>query len=100
MKGNGVRVVIMKRAAIGWLIATLFATGAAHASGEAARTVEPARRSYGELPLSFIPNVGQTNAAVRFVAQGGGFSFFFLPSRAVLSFSKGERQLALALEMM
>jgi hypothetical protein len=33
--------------------------------------------AYGKLPLSFIPNVGQTDEAVRYYAQGAGYGFFF-----------------------
>jgi hypothetical protein len=34
--------------------------------------------AYGKLPLSFIPNEGQsTDEAVRYYAQGAGYGFFF-----------------------
>lgn len=44
--------------------------------------------SYGELPLSFIPNRGQTDASVRYYAQGAGFSFYFQKERATLAFER------------
>jgi Beta-propeller repeat len=52
----------------------------------------PARRSVhttpspvpGKLPVAFEPNVGQTDAAVRFVARGGGMTTFFTDSEAVM----------------
>jgi hypothetical protein len=47
--------------------------------------------AYGKLPLSFIPNEGQsTNEAVRYYAQGAGYGFFFTKGGAMLSFADGE----------
>src|SRR6266568_1873626 len=42
-------------------------------------------KSYGQLPLSFEPNRGQTNPEARYVAHGLGYSLFLTPSEAVLS---------------
>jgi hypothetical protein len=44
--------------------------------------------AYGELPLSFEANQGQTDAQVRFLSRGDGYSLFLTPSAAVLSLSK------------
>jgi hypothetical protein len=41
-----------------------------------------------ELPLTFTPNTGQSHEGVRYVAQGGGYAFFFTDEKAVLSFVK------------
>lgn len=41
--------------------------------------------SYGQLPLSFEPNVGQTSAQVQFQARGAGYGLFLAPGRAVLN---------------
>src|SRR5688572_19920606 len=50
-----------------------------------------ALEAYGKLPLSFVPNKGQTNEeSVRHYAQGAGYSFFFTKGGAMLSFSDGE----------
>ena len=46
--------------------------------------------AYGKLPLSFIPNEGQTDKAVRYYAQGAGYGFFFTPKGAMLSFAEGK----------
>jgi hypothetical protein len=46
--------------------------------------------AYGKLPLSFIPNEGQTDKAVRYYAQGAGYGFFFTPGGAMLSFAEGK----------
>jgi uncharacterized repeat protein (TIGR01451 family) len=42
-------------------------------------------KSFGQLPLFFEPNRGQTDAQARFVARGQGYSLFLTPSEAVLS---------------
>src|SRR5215211_7915263 len=55
--------------------------------------------AYQKLPLSFIPNEGQTDEAVRYYAQGAGYGFFFTKEGAMLSFANGEgRGHALGLE--
>jgi hypothetical protein len=46
--------------------------------------------AYGKLPLSFIPNEGQTDKAVRYYAQGAGYGFFFTHKGATLSFAEGK----------
>jgi hypothetical protein len=46
--------------------------------------------AYGKLPLSFIPNEGQTDKAVRYYAQGAGYGFFFTREGATLSFAEGK----------
>jgi hypothetical protein len=46
--------------------------------------------AYKKLPLSFIPNEGQTDKAVRYYAQGAGYGFFFTHRGAVLSFAEGK----------
>jgi hypothetical protein len=42
-------------------------------------------RSYGDLPLSFEPNVGQTDPGVRFLSRGAGYTLFVTPDQAVLA---------------
>src|SRR5215208_1195432 len=46
--------------------------------------------AYGKLPLSFVPNEGQTDEAVRYYAQGAGYGFFFTHKGATLSFAEGK----------
>jgi hypothetical protein len=55
---------------------------------------------YAKLPLSFVPNRGQTDQRVRYYAQGQGFGFYFTPDKAVLAFSKGDRGQALQLRFL
>lgn len=61
---------------------------------------EKAKSAYGQLPLSFVPNTGQTDARVRYYAQAGGRSFFFTPDKAVLSFAGEKRGMALDLRFL
>ena len=79
-------------------------TGAAAPVSEPAApqmSEEEALDAYGKLPLSFIPNEGQTEEAVRYYAQGAGYSFFFTHKGATLSFAEGKgRGHALALEFL
>jgi Beta-propeller repeat len=56
-----------------------------------------AASAYAKLPLSFIPNRGQTAKQVRYYAQGAGYSFFFTDKKAVLALQKGHRGQALDL---
>jgi hypothetical protein len=43
------------------------------------------RNSYGKLPLSFEANHGQTDAQVKFIARGAGYTLFLTPAEAVFS---------------
>jgi hypothetical protein len=40
---------------------------------------------YGQLPLSFETNQGQTDPAVRFLSRGPGYTVFLMPTEMVLS---------------
>jgi hypothetical protein len=79
----------------------LLALGALAASGiQAAATPsapETARRallaqSFGQRPLSFEANLGQTDPTVRFLSRGQGYSLFLTPTEAVLSLRKAASQ--------
>ncbi|HEY3627092.1 MAG TPA: hypothetical protein VGL00_12425, partial [Terracidiphilus sp.] len=41
--------------------------------------------NYGAVPLSFEPNLGQSDKTVQFLARGSGYSLFLTPGEAVLS---------------
>jgi len=68
-------------------------------SGTAVAVSEPAAppqmskkdalNAYEKIPLSFVPNEGQTDKAVRYYAQGTGYGFFFTHKGATLSFADG-----------
>jgi hypothetical protein len=43
------------------------------------------RETYGQIPLSFEANQGQTDPRVNFLARGSGYALFLTPDEAVLS---------------
>jgi hypothetical protein len=43
---------------------------------------------YGQMPLSFEPNQGQTAAPVQFLSRGPGYTLFLTPTSAVLRLQK------------
>jgi hypothetical protein len=43
---------------------------------------------YGQIPLSFEPNQGQTDPQVQFLSRGSGYALFLTPTAAVLSLNK------------
>jgi hypothetical protein len=47
-----------------------------------------ALREYDSLPLSFEPNEGQTDAAVRYVSHGAGYTLLLTANEAVLSLAQ------------
>ena len=44
--------------------------------------------AYGELPLSFEINEGQTDSQVKFLSRGSGYSLFLTGNEAVLALKK------------
>ena len=73
--------------AIGTMAIALGAIAAAQ-SPKAPRAPKPqVRDASGHLPLSFEENRGQTDARVKFLARGGGYSLFLTPTEAVLKLS-------------
>ena len=65
--------------------------------GEKAGTSAAAQAAASKLPLTFVPNKGQTDKSVRYYAEGAGHSFYFTPDKAVLSFTKRDKGVALDL---
>jgi hypothetical protein len=68
-----------------------------HVTQPAVEALEPRRllsasedlaQAYGQLPLSFEANQGQTDAQVSFLARGSGYALFLTPAEAVLSLRK------------
>src|SRR5262249_43040669 len=45
--------------------------------------------NYGQLPLSFEVNHGQTAAQVDYLARGSGYTLFLSPTQAVLGLTQG-----------
>ena len=50
-----------------------------------------AAESYGKLPLAFEPNLGQTDAHVRFLARGGGMTAFFTDTETAMVLGRSEQ---------
>ncbi len=60
-------------------------------------TLQPAPAvvsGYGNLPLSFEANQGQTEKAVRFLSRGSGYSLYLTPTEAVLTLKKAAKEKA------
>lgn len=49
-------------------------------------------KTYGKLPLSFEPNLGQADAQVKFLSRGSGYALFLTSQEAVLSFRQQDSQ--------
>lgn len=50
-----------------------------------------ASMQYGKLPLSFEPNLGQSNREAKFLAHGDGYSLFLTSNEAVLALRNAPR---------
>ena len=82
------------------LLLLLATTGASFAYAEQTRVpmfspavpVSSAAAGYGQLPLSFVPNAGQSDAVVRYQAHAMGGMLFFEEDAVVLSLPTTEDQ--------
>jgi hypothetical protein len=63
------------------------ATPVSRSEADKARSLRISR-SYGQMPLSFEANQGQTDPQVRFLSRGSGYSLFLTPTEAVLALKK------------
>jgi hypothetical protein len=83
-----------RRSSTNWMSASL-ACGALFACAGAAAGGVPGPRgntlvqTYGRLPLGFEANRGQTDARVRFLARGPGYTLFLTPEEVVLALRTG-----------
>ena len=50
------------------------------------------KKSYGQLPLRFEANQGQTDARVKFVSRNSGYNLFLTSDESVLTFQRGNGQ--------
>ena len=55
--------------------------------------------AYGQLPLSFQINKGQTNPRVNFLTQGAGYTTFLTPTGAVMELQQGNRGNVVAMNL-
>src|ERR1700748_3438831 len=69
---------------------------AASSAGLRKSTAEQAAllgEAYGKLPLSFEANDGQTDARVKFLSRGSGYTLFLTPTETVLRLRVADRGL-------
>ena len=91
-RGNGIGVLVLFVVVV---VAAVVAASRSPAPFSKASAENKALASYGKVPLLFVPNEGQADRRVRYYAQGGGHAFYFTRNKAVLSFTKGRRGVAL-----
>ena len=91
---HGRRPLALRLLAAAAAAGILLQLGPAHASSEKARrsaapaTKQQALAAYARLPLAFVANAGQTDARVRYSAQGAGFSVFLTRKEAMLALQR------------
>jgi hypothetical protein len=66
-------------------LAVLVTSSPSRTAAPAIRSARAPAAAYGELPIGFEPNRGQSSPAARFLARGPGYGLFLGPDRAVLS---------------
>ena len=78
------------------VLATIAASGAETPPATTSDSPSRARleTAYGKLPLSFEANDGQTDAQVKFLSRGSGYSLFLTDNEAVLALTKRETSAA------
>jgi beta-propeller repeat-containing protein len=69
----------------------------AEAVGASKSTRARALASYGRLPLAFVPNAGQSDSRVRYLAQSGDSTLFFTDRGVTMVVSGSRRAVALKL---
>jgi hypothetical protein len=62
-------------------------------SGSSAANRRRVVEGYGRMPLSFEANAGQTDARVKFLARGPGYTLFLTGDEAVLALKKAESRM-------
>jgi len=83
---------------IGLCALIVLGVGPTQASSKKARqsrapaTKQQALAAYGNQPLAFTANAGQTDARVRYSVQGAGFSVFLTRREAMLSLQRPGKQ--------
>jgi uncharacterized protein (TIGR03437 family) len=56
-------------------------------------------RDFGNLPLAFEPNVGQTDSRVRFLARGPGMTTFFTDAETVMVLNRNREQAVVRMKL-
>ncbi|HEX7334391.1 MAG TPA: SBBP repeat-containing protein [Pyrinomonadaceae bacterium] len=76
--------------------ASVIFVGAGNDEYSSATTVDQSTKArvadrFGRLPLSFEPNKGQTDQAIKFLSRGPGYDLFLTANEAVLTLRKPQR---------
>ncbi len=72
------------------LLVFILTVSSAHAQGKT-----QIAKAYSRLPLSFEPNVGQTDARVNFLARGNGYTLLLTPTGTILSLTRSKMSIHL-----
>ena len=89
---NGLAVVLSSAA-------LLFSANPARTSSVPEVSGARLRENYGKLPLSFEENRGQTDARVKFLSQGNGYTLLLSPGAVQLNLARPQRDRHAALRM-
>ena len=68
-------------------------------AAQAASPSRDAAANYGRLPLSFEPNQGQTDAKVKFMAHGAGYSIYLSPGSATFSLERSDQAAVVRMDL-
>ena len=79
--------------AVGMVGGTGKAAGSRILAQAGARRSERLAAKYGDLPIAFEPNVGQTNKAVSFLAHGGGYTMYLSGASATFALLQPSKQI-------
>lgn len=86
--------------ALGWLAAQpLVQVGAAPENGGSTLAPAGVRTAFGQSPMYFEENRGQTTDQVRFLSRGPGYQLFLTPTEQVMRLSAGARSDALRISL-
>jgi Beta-propeller repeat len=91
-RGAGLLGLIGLLGLLGWATSTPQAQDLLQQPSQSPQALEPSRHvtrpgPYGQLPLSFEANQGQTDGQVQFLARGQGYTLFLTAREAVFTFS-------------
>ena len=90
---KGLAVALLSSAAL------LFSANPARTSSVSEVAGARLRENYGKLPLSFEENRGQTDARVKFLSQGNGYTLLLSPGAVELNLARSQRDGHAALRM-
>jgi len=96
VRGTAVALVVL---ALGGLSFSKLGASAPPRAKKAGQQTRYISNPYDKLPLRFERNDGQTDARVKFISRGEGYTLFLTPSEAVLSSVRGKKKDVLRVKM-